>query len=158
MAESFFLSTKGRSMTKLLSRFLALGLLFALSDAALASSVTAPGKVFYVKDGAIVQREASLVVPSRGEGKVILKTQSMELEAAQFSSRQENGRTIFYVLFRNIPMAPAGTEMAFKGTYVRGSNLAVYYGDIFKRAAGHSDPHSGWDYSGGFRFGVSTEK
>jgi hypothetical protein len=144
-------------MRMLLSQVLGLGLLLSFGNGALASSVTAPGKVFYVKDGAIVQREASLEVPSRGQGQVILKTASIDLVASSFSSRKENGRTIFYVLFKDVPMAPAGTEMAFKGTYVRGSNLAVYYGDIFKRGPGNSDPHSGWEYSGGFRFGVDSK-
>jgi len=115
------------------------------------NSVEAPGKVFYKKpSGEIVQREMTLVVPSRGEGQVVLKWDSGSLAANSFSSRQENGRTIFYVLFQNVPFAPAGTEMAFKGTYSRGTNMALYYGDLFSRVIGAED--TSWTYVGGFDF------
>ncbi len=115
--------------------------------------VSAPGSVFYkMPSGEIVTREATLLLPARGEGEVKLQYADTEVVAASFSSRKENGRTIFYVLFRDPPGAPAGTEMVFMGTYTRGSNLAVYYGDMFTRGAGFTDPHQGWSYRGGFRF------
>jgi hypothetical protein len=137
---------------KILLKTLALTFSLLLSSAAMAAgSVEATGKVFYKKpSGEIVQREMSLEVPSRGQGQVVLKWESGSLVADSFSSRQESGRTIFYVLFRNVPFAPAGTEMAFKGTYSRGTNVALYYGDLFSRLSGTDN--AAWNYVGGFDF------
>lgn len=123
----------------------------AIASSSFIENVEAPGKVFYkMPSGEIVERKVSLQVPARGEGKVVLKWASGELPAESFSTRKENGRTIFYVRFTNVPHAPTGTVMVFKGTYSRGSNLALYYGDIFVRGSEH--PEREWNYIGGFEF------
>jgi hypothetical protein len=116
-----------------------------------AQVIAAPGGVFYKLNGAIVERDATLLLPARGQGDITLQYTDGALVTDTFSYRQENGRTVFYVVFKNIAEAP-GMEMAFMGTYIRGSNLAVYYGDIYTRAAGFTDPHEGWNHAGGFKF------
>lgn len=125
---------------------------------ALAQQIETTGKIFYLKEGKIVERDATLSVPSRGQGKVQLRTENVTLTAHSFTSRKANGSTIFYVLFKNIPMGGGeNTEMALKGTYLRGENKAVYYGDIFKRTGTFTDPQEGWFHGGGFSFSSKTK-
>lgn len=95
-------------------------------------SVDAPGKIFYkTGDNSIVQREAVLQVPARGEGKVYLKSGRISVEAQRFFSRQLGGRTIFYVIFDQYPGQQNNDLAVYRGTYTRGSNMALYYGDVF---------------------------
>ncbi len=139
--------------------------LFVLSTKSWAVDVN--GHVVYkMPSGELVNREVVLDVPPRGQGKVIWKTSSHQLESEHFRTRHVNGRVIFEVLFKNPPGAPANTMMALTGTYQRGSNGVIYYGDIYAskpRPNGGSpaDPDKAlddltaqdrWKYSAGFMF------
>ena len=134
-----------------------------LSTSVFAASIEAPGKVFYkMSDGQIVWRDAVLTVPARGEGDVVLKSGGVDTTAHAFTTRTLNSRTIFYVVFLDSPGAPEGTATVFKGTYSRGTNVALYYADFFSKpvtssAIGGSlipeeSPESDWTYEGGFWF------
>ena len=97
-----------------------------------AESIDAPGKVFYkMPSGEIAARDAVLQVPSRGQGEVILKGSQSEIVAERFFSKSQNGRTVFYVVFDEFPGRQAGEEAVYRGTYTRGTNKALYYGDVF---------------------------
>lgn len=112
--------------------------LIALLLSAKSFAIVAPGKVFYLipQRNEIVKRDMSLSVPSRGEGDVVLISSSgSETKATDFWTEEANGRKIFYVLFAAIknPTDPSSESisMLFVGTYMRGGNLAAYYGDIY---------------------------
>ncbi len=145
-------------------------LMFAGSAMAV-DSVEAPGKIFYkMPSGEIVKRQAALVVPARGEGDVVLKVGDHEKVAHHFFSTHKNGRVIFYVVFVRDHELEEGYAKVFRGTYLRGTNKAIYYGDIFKvRSEGHRNdelvneledsmeegdehPHHDATYLGGFKF------
>jgi len=143
-----------------------------LSSHAFAASVTASGHVTYkMPSGELVTRSASLEVPARGEGKVILRSGDVEVEAKAFRSHKVNGRIVFNVLFIDPPGAPENTAALFSGTYSRGSNRAIYYGDFYSKvidpdgdlAAETSELSSPdllrsgrWTYQGGFGFQAET--
>jgi hypothetical protein len=105
-----------------------------------AGSVTAKGAVFYkMPAGELVKREASLEVPARGQGDVILRSGDLELKAHGFKTVRKLGRSIFYVVFLNPPGAPANTAAVYRGTYLRGSNAAKYWGDVFSKVLSDND-------------------
>ncbi len=130
--------------------------------------VNADGKFFYrMPEGELVKRDASLFVPAMGMGKVVLTMGDYTLESHAFKVVKKRGETKFFVLFLNPPMAPENTVMMLKGTYLRGSNKAVYYGNVYKGpASGHHHlanfekghhGHSNLRYSGGFMFKKEIE-
>lgn len=149
---------------------------FFIGSIALAAEV--PGKVFYkMPSGEMVKREVKLDVPARGQGKVIFKTTNHNLESHAFKTKKAHGRTIFSVLFLDPPGAPEHTAMVLTGTYMRGTNYVVYYGDIYSKTydgdkqslqgeqmlddvlAAHDDATStasqdDWKFSGGFKFSM----
>ncbi len=97
------------------------------------ASVEALGEVFYkMPAGNIVKREITLVVPMQGKGDVSLKTSTQEIKASKFWTEHAHGKTIFYVAVENPPGAPENTIALFKGSYLRGTNVAVYYGDVYQ--------------------------
>jgi hypothetical protein len=103
------------------------------SAPAQSQSIEAKGVVTYkMPSGEIVQRPTGLEVPSRGQGDVILRGGSSEFVADRFFTRQEAGRSVFYVVFKNFPGAELGDMAVYRGTYLRGTNLALYYGDVYK--------------------------
>lgn len=107
-------------------------LLALLPAKAFSTTLDAPGKVFYkMPNGEIVTREATLEVPARGQGDVRLKGSHTEITARRFFSRSHNQRTIFYVIFDEYPGQQQGDVAVYRGTYSRGSNMAIYYGDVF---------------------------
>ena len=112
-----------------------------------------------------------LEVPARGEGDVILKSQNsgFELIAKKFFTRKAKGKTTFYVVFDGLKRPGSNgpeTTMVLKGAYLRGSNMALYYGDIYKRKGTPSEiinqkgffegdflnKRKGFSYLGGFYF------
>jgi hypothetical protein len=103
-----------------------------------AYSSEAPGKVFYKipHTNEIVKREMSIKVPMRGEGEVVLVSSSgHETKTKNFWTTRKFGRTVFHVFFNALtnptdPNSPS-VSMLFKGSYIRGSNKAVYWGDVF---------------------------
>ena len=122
---------------------------FFLASPALAD-VEADGMIFYkTPDNELVSRDATIVVPSRGQGEVTLISGNMELTTTNFRSRRSAGRTVFYAVFESPEMAFVGNgKLILKGNYLRADNRAVYYGDIFK---GGNEKYS---YVGGFSFKV----
>ncbi len=108
------------------------GILLMLSTAGVAGSIEAPGEMFYkMPSGELVTRSAVLEVPSRGRGDVVLKGGSQNFVAERFFTKKRNGRSIFYVVFDNYPGRQEGEKAVYRGTYTRGSNAALYYGDVF---------------------------
>jgi hypothetical protein len=140
-----------------------------------AQAVEVPGKVIYkMPAGELVRRDVSLDVPPRGQGKVLWKTAHHTLESHAFKTKKHLGRTIFSVVFLNVPGAPKNTAMALVGTYLRGTNEVIYYGDIYSKiceetpsadvvdevlaqvtggADTSGDEENAWNFSGGFKFG-----
>jgi hypothetical protein len=126
-----------RSLAKRLSLigcgFVALTASYA-AHAACGDTVDAPGKVFYViPDGDLVAREVTLTVPACGEGKVAISSPGgWRAETEYFKGTDVNGRKVFVIAFVN-PQGDDPTKvLAFKGSYIRGKNMAKYWGDMFK--------------------------
>ncbi|MCX6125079.1 MAG: hypothetical protein NTV34_10095 [Proteobacteria bacterium] len=56
--------------------------------------------------------------------------------------------------FSREPGAPLGTAVLYRGGYIRGSNRAIYYGDM-SSVMGNGlivDSSAGWNYVGGSMF------
>ncbi len=97
-----------------------------------AMSVDAPGRVTYMMpSGEIVQREMVLEVPAMGMGNVVLKGSKESFTADRFFSRKLHGRTVFYVVFSGFPASAENEIAVYRGTYRRGTNLAVYLGETY---------------------------
>jgi hypothetical protein len=121
------------------------------------NGATAKGYVSYVHpEGQIVDRECEMWVPAMGQGAVKLTCQNFAIESTEFTSRTENGRRVFSVVFKDVPGAPAGAKALYEGTYMRGSNKAYYYGDVYAQSAGDSDDV--WNFAGGFMFSSSIQQ
>jgi apolipoprotein D and lipocalin family protein len=117
--------------------------------------VWADGYVTYKHpNGKLVNRECAMFVPAMGIGEVKLKCGEFSTSTSEFSTRQVNGQSIFSVLFRDMNGAPAGTVAKYQGSYLRGSNQAIYYGDVFSSSDSQAklDSEGGWTYAGGFMF------
>ena len=127
--------------------------------------------VYKMPSGELVIRNATLDVPPRGQGKVILKYSSGSIDSDKFRHRTVNNRVIFEVLFLNPPGAPENTAMAMTGSYLRGSNGVIYFGDVYGKShtAGLTDSlinefeagdftaeGSDWKHSAGFEFNTIT--
>ncbi|MCX6124120.1 MAG: hypothetical protein NTV34_05140 [Proteobacteria bacterium] len=123
--------------------------------------------VYKMPSGELVIRNATLDVPPRGQGKVVLKYSSGSIDSDKFRHRTVNNRVIFEVLFLNPPGAPANTAMAMTGSYFRGSNGVLYFGDAYVKShvGGLTDSlinefeafdftaeGSNWSHSAGFEF------
>jgi hypothetical protein len=121
-------------MTRYTKLFFTFCLSMSFFQLAFATSIEAPGQVFYkMPSGEIVNRDVSLVVPMKGEGDVFLKYGAHEVKAEKFWTEHSSGRAVFYVSFVNPPGAPENTTVLFRGSYIRGTNRALYYGDMFKK-------------------------
>jgi hypothetical protein len=146
-----------------------------VATATAAHAVEVPGKVIYkMPSNELVTRDVSLDVPPRGQGKVIWKSAHSTMESHAFKTKKMNGRTIFSVLFLNPPGAPDHTAMLISGSYLRGTNEVIYYGDIYSKhfTEGHGDfdgllndaeatmdqDGSEWSYAGGFKFGKTISR
>jgi hypothetical protein len=123
---------------KLIIGFVTSWLIFASQGLASGDlgSVVAEGKVTYkMPSGELVSRDVSLEVPARGEGEVVLRSGDWEVRSSNFKSGENHGRKVFVVVFENVPGAPAGSKAVYHGTYMRGSNRAIYYGDVWAKSA-----------------------
>ncbi|NDE15174.1 hypothetical protein EBZ80_09630 [bacterium] len=99
-----------------------------------AGSVIADGGVFYkMPSGELITRDASLEVPARGQGDVILRSGDHALTAHGFKSVHKGDRIVFYVVFLNPPGAPENFAVIYRGSYLRGSNGAKYWGDFYTK-------------------------
>lgn len=92
--------------------------------------VQVEGKIIYKRGDVLQPLTAKLALPPRGQGELFLQLQSREdwFKADQFFYETKAGREVFYMVF---PHYEEGKSFVFRGTYVRGSNLVLYYGDIF---------------------------
>ena len=143
-------------------------------------AATADGEVFYtLPSGEFVEREVTLEVPSRGEGEVVLRGSTTELRTETFFTVQRKGKTTFYIVFETTSPNGKKAKKIFRGTYIRGTNKAVYYGDIYRKSYGHGgddddheeddDDNDDWkspakldslgskSFVGGFRFAVDID-
>lgn len=137
---------------------LAAGILSANTSFADGNGVWAGGAVVYKHpNGQIVNRECSIFVPSMGRGDVALKCSNFEVRSREFTTERNANQVIFTVLFRDIEGAPEGAIAKYRGTYLRGTNQALYYGDVFSSLDAQADINSmqGWQYTGGFMFSKS---
>jgi hypothetical protein len=112
------------------------------AQAACGDLIEAPGKVFYViPDGDLVTRELTLTVPECGQGAVALSSaDGWRAETTRFYTRHHAGRTIFTAIFKN-PMGDNPKHyLTLKGSYLRGKNMAKYWGDMYKTTLPGSMP------------------
>lgn len=131
-------------------RFLFLCLMFGAPLTAL--GVEAEGKIVYKKEGALVERMMALSVPARGEGDIVLRDgEGSEWVASKRWSHEAFNQVTFNVVFPKPEGELLGmrSKLWFSGTYLRGDNKAVYYGNIYKVPEVY-DGESG--YVGGFYF------
>ena len=132
--------------------------LFFTSTMASAFDVEADGKIFFKnKKSAIETLDASLNVPAKGEGEIVLQIGDKTYKTSNFSVRKKSERTILYVVFdKNQKLFGENKRIVFKGTYVRGTNLALYYGSFFiskmSRLRGKLRKEREYKYLGGFVF------
>lgn len=139
----------------------------AASFASTALSVEVGGRFIYkMPAGELVLRDATLDVPPRGQGKVVLKYSLGSIESDKFRHKTVNNRTVFQVLFMNPPGAPANSAMVLSGTYMRGTNGVIYFGDVYGKVLSDDSDHlktlqafdalaahhEGWNHAGGFEF------
>jgi len=141
----------------MITKFLvALGVgVLATSGIAEENGIWADGQVTYEHpNGQLVSRDCSLFVPSRGVGEVTLKCGDFSTSSAEFSTERVDGQVVFTVLFREMTGAPEGTVAKYRGSYLRGSNKALYYGDVFASSdvTARLDSSTSWQYAGGFSF------
>lgn len=97
-------------------------------------SVDAQGKVFYViPDGDLVKREVTLTVPACGQGAVVISSASgWRKETTTFFTKHHGGQTTFVVVFQDPQGDNPNHYLTLKGSYLRGKNLATYWGDLYK--------------------------
>ncbi len=137
-----------------------------------AYSVEVKGAVTYkMPQGELVSRNVSLDVPPMGQGKVKWISNGKVSESHSFKTKKFNNRVVFEVLFLNPEGAPPNTAMAISGSYLRGTNGVIYYGDVYGRsinedgnfddsiesfnvsdASFEMDANRKWMHAGGFMF------
>lgn len=154
------------------------------SDANSLSEIKAMGEIFFKSSttSEIIPHPSTLNLPARGEGDISLEIGDKKFVASKFFSVKKNGRVIFYVVFKcNNSLMEQNEEdetkmhegvHVFRGTYTRGSNMALYYGDVFhkegKDLISNFDENSiieeinsgakGFTYHAGFYFKTDIEK
>lgn len=124
-----------------------------LINTAMASSPV-DGKIIYkLPSGELTKRIVTLEVPSRGQGEVILRGKKFEWKTTKFWTVKKKGKTTFIAVFKT-DFRQFKSLVALKGTYLKGTNKIVYYGDTYKKNGHNFDENSlaGFDYSGGFKF------
>jgi apolipoprotein D and lipocalin family protein len=135
------------------------GLCFATTAMGSGNGVWADGYVSYIHpNGNLVDRECSIFVPARGQGEVALRCGSLLMTSDEFATERSNGQTIFTTIIRNVQGAPEGAVAKYRGSYMRGSNKAVYYGDVFSTMdpAATLSSDTNWQYAGGFMFAAAV--
>lgn len=128
---------------------------------ATAGGIWADGVVTYPHpNGQLVNRKCQLWVPAMGQGVVTLKCGDWSTSTSEFKTLHEHGKVTFSVVFRDVPGAPAGTAALYSGAYLRGSNRAIYYGDVSSGTGSGLtvDSSIGWSYVGGFMFSKEITK
>ena len=132
------------------SLIIVLSLFFSLS--AFSQNVEVEGKIFYkYPDGDLVKRDVTLSVPPRGQGEVILKGNGFEWATTDFGSYEKHGKQVFYAKF-NVEWNGKESDVILRGSYLRGNNMIVYYGDVYKAKDKSKDHKKDLTYTGGFSF------
>ena len=138
-----------------------------------ASALEIPGKVFYSikKTGNIVSRDMILDLPMRGQGDIVLRSTSrnFSIKAKKSFTKRKRGQKTFYIAYTmKAPDSVGGQKsaMVLKGTYLRGKNLATYYGDIYSKKIKDEqelegleekeDCLEGYQFKGGFSFEIEV--
>lgn len=128
--------------------------LLTLFVSPLAMATAVDGSVFYLtSDNRLVEREATLEVPSRGQGEVVLAGRGFEWRTENFWTVQSKGKTIFYASFLT-EFRGFQSTIVFRGSCLKGDNRLMYYGDFYKKP-GHDASSRSMDeftYEGGFAF------
>ena len=139
-----------------------------------ASALEIPGKVFYSikRTGDVVSRDMVLDLPARGEGDIVLRSASRNFSMTakkSFTKRKRGQKTFYMVYIMKAPDSVGGQKsaMIFKGTYLRGKNLATYYGDMYSKKINDDqeveelegleekeDCLEGYEFKGGFSFEI----
>lgn len=77
----------------------------------------------------IIPIKAKLSLPPRGKGPLFLLLRDHKpIKALNYFVERKNGRSIFYIVF---PYKTDDEHAIMRGTYTRGTNLALYTGEIF---------------------------
>lgn len=130
-------------------------LIFALffSGAVIANSSVAGNLVYKLPNGELVKRAVTLEVPSRGQGEVVLRGTKFEWKTTKFWTVKKAGKTTFVAVFKT-QFRQFKSLIALKGTYLKGTNKIMYYGDTYKKKGHNFEAESlvGFNYSGGFKF------
>lgn len=122
------------------------------------------GKMFYKDEtNKISKSDVSLYYDSEGDGGIRINCEKHgEMLAEAIIVKRSAGRPVVYLVFPNpksseIEGKEEHTKLVLKGTYLKGENMAIYYGDFFE-VSGHHEftgdelgGHS-WNYLGGFGF------
>lgn len=128
--------------------------LFILIQSSFAASVD--GKIVYkLPNGELVKRDVSIEVPSRGQGEVVLSGKNFEWRTKEFKTVKKYGKTIFMAAFKS-QFRQFKSTTVLKGSYLKGTNKIIYYGDVYKKK-GHISlqeivDYKGFKYTGGFKF------
>lgn len=114
-------------------RFVFLSLLFILSlqTKIALGSTAAEGTFFYKNANNEIEFVDSKLMHEVIDGQHIIKIwcpKHGEVTATKYFARQQSERTIFYVV---LPAMDNNPSIVLKGTYTRGLNIALYYGDAF---------------------------
>jgi len=123
------------------------------------------GEISYKKEGQLLFLEATLSIPFKGRGKIKLSLENHEqkLKSRNFFYEKSSGRTVFYTIF-DYYKEKEDSCLVFQGSYDRGENAVLYYGDIFKFLCSEIEPgslkdskdlfseHHDFQYLGGFYF------
>jgi hypothetical protein len=121
---------------------------------ALALAEAVDGNIIYkLPNGELIKRAVTLEVPSRGQGEVVLRGSKFEWKTTKFWTVKKAGKTTFIAVFKT-QFRQFKSLIALKGTYLKGTNKILYYGDTYKKDGHSLDQESlaGFTYSGGFKF------
>lgn len=136
-------------MKNLIASFLLL-----TSSIVFAAPVPVDGKIVYkLPSGELVERMVTLDVPARGQGEVVLSGKNFEWRTKNFKSITVAGKEAFVAAFKT-EHENRKSVVVLSGTYLKGSNKILYYGDVYKKS-GHSlfgGSLLGFKYIGAFKF------
>lgn len=119
-----------------------------------AFAVPVEGNLTYkLPTGELVYRAVTLDVPKKGQGEVTLTGVNFEWKSKLFKSFTSKDQQFFTVAFQNEFMNKK-TTVVLKGTYLKGTDRIIYYGDMYK-IGGHVplvESLLGYKYIGAFNF------
>ena len=85
----------------------------------------------------------------------MLSGNNFEWRTSNFTSYTKKGKTVFVAAFQT-EFREFKSTIVFKGTYIKGTNQIVYYGDMYKKNGSTEvdllSEQNDFAFSGGFRF------